>query len=86
MPDEKVFCVYILASQKNGTLYTGVTSNLARRVYEHRNDIVDGFTKKYGVHTLVYYETCGNAEGAILREKNDQALVAAKEARSNRDE
>jgi len=68
-PVEKVFCVYILASQKNGTLYTGVTSNLARRVFEHKNNLIDGFTKKYGVHTLVYFEVCDNPEAAILREK-----------------
>ena len=48
--------VYILASQPNGTLYVGVTSDLARRVWEHKNDVVDGFTKKYGVHWLVYFE------------------------------
>ena len=48
--------VYILASQPNGTLYVGVTSDLARRVWEHKNDVVDGFTKKYGVHRLVYFE------------------------------
>jgi putative endonuclease len=61
--------VYILASKINGTLYVGVTSDLLRRVYEHRNDLVDGFTKKYGVHYLVYYEDCGNIEAAIAREK-----------------
>jgi putative endonuclease len=61
--------VYILASKFNGTLYVGVTSDLLRRVYEHKNDLVDGFTKKYGVHDLVYYEDCGNIEAAITREK-----------------
>jgi putative endonuclease len=69
MPAEKLFSIYILASRKNGTLYTGHTSNLARRLYEHKNNLIEGFTKKYGVHTLVYYETCNDAEGAILREK-----------------
>jgi putative endonuclease len=69
MPDAKLFCVYILASKRNGTLYTGVTSNLARRVYEHQNDLIDGFTKKYQVHTLVYYEVYGDPATAIAREK-----------------
>jgi putative endonuclease len=61
--------VYILASKYNGTLYVGVTPDLIRRVYEHRNDLVDGFTKKYSVHNLVYYEDCGNIRTAIAREK-----------------
>ena len=60
--------VYILASRKNGTLYTGVTSNLARRVWEHKEHTVDGFTKRYGVHTLVYYELHVDMEDAITRE------------------
>ncbi len=61
--------VYILASKRNGTLYIGVTSNLARRVWEHRNDIIDGFTKRYGVHDLVWYEPHDSMESAIQREK-----------------
>jgi len=61
--------VYILASKRNGTLYTGVTSDLAKRVYEHKNNLVDGFTKKYNVHSLVYYEVHEDIEEAILREK-----------------
>jgi putative endonuclease len=61
--------VYILASGKNGTLYTGVTNDLARRVYEHKNDIVEGFTKKYCVHKLVYFEEREEMLGAIIREK-----------------
>ena len=65
----KNFCVYIMASERNGTLYIGVTSNLAKRVYEHKNDLVDGFTKKYKVHNLVYYEQGGSSIGAITREK-----------------
>ena len=52
--------VYILASKRNGTLYTGVTSDLLKRVYEHKNDLKEGFTKKYCVHNLVYFEDCGN--------------------------
>jgi putative endonuclease len=64
-----MYYVYILASKRNGTLYTGVTSDLVKRVYEHKNDFVDGFTKKYGIHTLVYYEQGESYEGAIQREK-----------------
>ena len=63
------FYVYILASQRRGTLYIGVTSNLIRRVYEHKNGLVDGFTKKYKVHRLVHYEIAGDAETALSREK-----------------
>ena len=61
--------VYILASQPNGTLYIGVTSDLTRRVWEHKNDLVDGFTKKYGVHRLVYFELHISMMEAIRREK-----------------
>ncbi len=62
-------CVYILASKRNGTLYIGMTSNLLQRVWQHKNDFVDGFTKRYGVHTLVWYESHETMEGAIMREK-----------------
>ncbi|MDX1610653.1 MAG: GIY-YIG nuclease family protein [Halofilum sp. (in: g-proteobacteria)] len=62
-------CIYILASRRNGTLYVGVTSCLQRRVWQHRNDIVEGFTSRYGVHRLVYYETCDSMYQAIEREK-----------------
>jgi putative endonuclease len=65
----KSFYVYILCSKQNGTLYIGVTSDLVERVYEHKNNLVDGFTKKYGVHRLVWYETHDSAENAITREK-----------------
>jgi len=65
----KNYYVYILASKRNGTIYTGVTNDLLRRVYEHKNDLVEGFTRRYGVHRLVYYEKCDNAEAAIQREK-----------------
>jgi len=61
--------VYILASKRNGTLYIGVTSNLQKRAWEHKNDLVEGFTKKYGVHLLVYYELHGDMVSAITREK-----------------
>ena len=67
---EKAFHVYILASDRNGTLYTGVTGNLLRRLYEHKNDVIDGFTKEYGVHKLVYYEEYSDPLSAIQREKN----------------
>ncbi len=62
-------CVYLLASRKNGTLYAGVTSNLVQRIWQHRNDQADGFTKKHGVHILVWYELHENMESAIAREK-----------------
>ena len=62
-------CVYILASQKNGTLYVGVTSDLIKRVWEHKNDVVEGFTRRYNVHSLVWYEQHESMESAIAREK-----------------
>jgi putative endonuclease len=65
----KQFYVYIMASQRNGTLYTGVTSNLIQRVWQHREGLVDGFTKRYGVKKLVYFEIHETAERAITREK-----------------
>jgi putative endonuclease len=61
--------VYILASKRNGTLYIGVTSDLVKRIWEHRNDMAEGFTKRYGVHQLVWYELHENMESAIEREK-----------------
>jgi putative endonuclease len=61
--------VYILASKRNGTLYIGVTSDLVKRVWQHKNDMVEGFTKKYGVHRLVYYEVYADMAEAITREK-----------------
>lgn len=65
----KQFYVYILANKKNGTLYIGITSDLVKRTWEHKQSITGGFTEKYDVKTLVYYETHDNAEQAILREK-----------------
>ncbi len=62
-------CVYILASQRNGTLYVGVTSNLVRRVWQHKSDLVEGFTRKYRVHMLVWFEVHETMESAITREK-----------------
>ena len=61
--------VYILASQRNGTLYIGVTSDLIKRIWEHRSDLVEGFTKKYRVHQLVYFEQHQDMLAAITREK-----------------
>lgn len=66
---EKLPCVYMLASRRNGTLYVGVTSNLVKRIWEHKNDVAEGFTKRYGVHTLVWYEHHETMLSAITREK-----------------
>jgi len=65
----KQFYVYILASKRNGTLYVGVTSDLTKRIWEHKNKLVKGFTEKYGVDKLAYYEEHTDPENAILREK-----------------
>jgi putative endonuclease len=62
-------CVYLLASRRNGTLYVGVTSNLIKRIWEHKNNVVQGFTQKYGVHMLVWFELHETMESAIRREK-----------------
>ena len=64
----RTYFVYILASKRNGTLYIGVTNDLARRVWEHREGMIDGFTKKYGVNRLVHYETFSDIHDAIHRE------------------
>ena len=69
MSAERYFWVYIVASGIGRTLYIGVTNNLIRRVYEHRNNVVPGFTKQYDVHRLVYYEQFFDVENAIRREK-----------------
>jgi len=69
-PEPKQMFVYILASKKNGTLYTGVTSDLRKRAWEHKNHLVDGFTKKYIVERLVYFEVHDNPTTAIMREKS----------------
>ena len=61
--------VYILASKRNGTLYIGVTSELVKRVWKHKNNMVEGFTKRYNVHRLVWYELHESMESAIIREK-----------------
>ena len=64
-----MYYVYILASRPNGTLYIGVTNDLVRRAYEHREGLVDGFTKTHGVKTLVFFEPHDEIENAIVREK-----------------
>ena len=70
---EKNFYIYIMANKHNTTLYTGVTNNLIRRVYEHKSKLVDGFTKRYNVDKLVYFEMFDRAEDAITREKQIKA-------------
>jgi putative endonuclease len=65
----KTYFVYIIASQENGTIYIGVTNNLSKRVWEHKNKIIQGFTSKYNVNKLVYYESYTEIESAITREK-----------------
>jgi putative endonuclease len=66
---QDMYYVYILASKKNGTLYIGVTNNLIRRVHEHQNGLAEGFTQKYNVHKLVYYEIHDNISQSLIREK-----------------
>ncbi len=75
---EKIPCVYVMANKRNGTIYTGVTSNLPKRVYEHRESLVAGFTKRYECKMLVWYEVHENMEAAILREKQIKAGSRAK--------
>ena len=69
MKTQKICNVYITASKKNGTLHIGVTSNFKKRIYEHKEGLVDSFTKKYKIDKLVYFETTNNINSAILREK-----------------
>jgi len=69
----KLYYIYILASKKNGTLYIGITSDLIKRVYEHKHGLIEGFTKKYNAHKLVYYETTQDIRNAIKREKQLKA-------------
>jgi len=66
---DKNYFVYILASKRNGTLYIGVTNNLENRMYQHKNKLIDGFTKKYSVDKLVHYEMTNDVRSAIQREK-----------------
>ena len=72
------YYVYILANWNNKVLYIGVTSDLERRVYEHKMQLVDGFTKKYNVHKLVYYEATSDVKAALEREKQLKGWVRAK--------
>lgn len=65
----KIYCVYILANKKRGTLYVGVTSNLQKRIWEHRNKLVKGFTEKYDCNRLVYFEQAEDVMSALNREK-----------------
>jgi putative endonuclease len=69
MPRSLRPCVYIVASRRQGTLYIGVTSNIAARAQQHRDGLVEGFSKRYGTKTLVFFETHDTMEAAILREK-----------------
>ena len=68
--NSRSYYVYILASERNGTLYIGVTSDLKRRIFQHKNNLVDGFTKKYNIHNLVFYEETKDVNSALSREKN----------------
>jgi len=65
----KNYYIYILAGKRNGTLYVGITSSLKKRVWQHKNDVIKGFTEKYKVHLLVYYEQTNNVYSALRREK-----------------
>jgi len=71
--DEKSYCVYILTNKRDKVLYTGITSDLKKRVYEHKTKIVEGFTQKYNVNKLVYYEMYKDVKEAIAREKQIKA-------------
>ena len=62
-------CVYIMASKRNGTLYIGVSSNVVQRVWQHKNNLVEGFTNRYGIHILVWYEVHETMQSAIAKEK-----------------
>ena len=70
---ERQYFVYIMTNKNNTVLYTGVTNDLKRRVYEHKEKLIEGFTQKYNITKLVYYEISGNVESAILREKQIKA-------------
>jgi putative endonuclease len=67
------YYVYIMASKRNGTLYIGITNNLIRRVWEHKNKLVQGFSNKYETNILVYYEITSDVKSAIIREKQKKA-------------
>jgi putative endonuclease len=65
----KKYYVYVMANKRNGTIYVGVTSDLLKRVFQHKQNLVDGFTKKYNIHQLVYFEVSDDIQSAIAREK-----------------
>jgi len=69
MPEDRQYYVYIMTNKWNNVLYTGVTNDLKRRVFGHKEKLVDGFTRKYNIDKLVYYESTGSIESAITREK-----------------
>ena len=69
------YYVYILTNKSDKVMYVGVTNNLERRLYEHKNELVDGFTKKYHIHKLVYYESYKDVRDAIIREKRIKGLL-----------
>ena len=73
-----MYYVYILTNKTNKVMYIGITNDLRRRLYEHKNSLIDGFTKKYQVHKLVYYEAYGEATQAISREKSLKGLLRVK--------
>jgi putative endonuclease len=73
MSDQRSYWIYMMASQKNGTLYIGVTNGLERRVWQHKNEVSDGFTKQYRVTRLVYFEAFNDISAAIGREKQLKA-------------
>lgn len=77
---EKMYFTYIMAS-KSGVLYTGVTNDLARRIYEHKNRVIPGFSSKYKTDILVYYESVGDIESAIVREKQIKGWLRIKKER-----
>ena len=83
---DKQFYVYILASKRNGTLYIGVTSQLAARVWQHKNKVTEGFTAKYGVDKLVYYEAYGSAEAACAREAAEEVAPRLEDRADRRPE
>ena len=70
--NDQTYYVYIMANKRNGTLYIGVTNDLIRRVYEHKNNLIEGFTNKYRVHKLVYWEQSQCVESALQREKQQK--------------
>jgi len=75
---ERQYCVYIMTNKKNTVLYTGVTNDLKKRVYEHKEKLAKGFTKKYNVNKVIYYEVFQDPENAILREKQIKGGSRAK--------